>query len=97
MVHHSRLDVLPNAVLEGMAARLPVITNDHVAFVQSAAPVDVTRSHAALRQRLERYRDPALRRPVGERGHDYVARQHAPARIGQDLLGAIGRLLGGQP
>lgn len=93
MLHHSRLDVLPNAVLEGMASRLPVLTNDHVAFSQSAAPLQVTRTDDGLSLCLKRYRDPANRREAGERGHQYVAERHDPARVGQELLAAIERLV----
>jgi glycosyltransferase involved in cell wall biosynthesis len=96
MLHHSRLDVLPNAVLEGLASRLPVITNDHVAFSQSAAPIDVTRTDAQLRATLEQYRDPAARREAGERGHRYVRERHAPQRVGVELASAVERLVGGR-
>lgn len=96
MLHHSRLDVLPNAVLEGLASRIPVITNDHVAFTQSGAPVDVTRTDAQLRATLQRYRDPATRREAGERGHRYVREQHAPERVGVELASAVERLVGGR-
>jgi glycosyltransferase involved in cell wall biosynthesis len=95
MVHYSRLDVLPNAILEGMASRLPVLTNDHVAFRQSRAPLTVTRTQDGLRDALERYQDPARRREAGELGHQYVASQHDPADVGEDLLAAIRRLVGG--
>lgn len=94
MLHHSRLDVLPNAVLEGMASRLPVLTNDHVAFTQSAAPLRVTRTRARLHRELERFRDPANRRDVGERGHRYVRERHDPTRVGNELVAAIERLVG---
>jgi glycosyltransferase involved in cell wall biosynthesis len=96
MLHHSRLDVLPNAVLEGLASRLPVITNDHVAFTQSAAPIDVTRTDAQLQATLEQYRDPAKRREAGERGHRYVRERHAPRRVGVELASAVERLVGGR-
>lgn len=95
MVHHSRLDVLPNAILEGMASRLPVLTNDHVAFRQSAAPLTITRTDQGLRQTLTRFREPAHRRAAGQRGHEYVASEHAPADVGENLLAAIRRLAGG--
>jgi hypothetical protein len=95
MLHHSRLDVLPNAILEGLASRLPVLTNAHVAFRQSPAPLTITRTDEALREALTRFREPAHRRAAGERGYEYVARNHAPADVGESLLAAIQRLIGG--
>jgi hypothetical protein len=92
LVHHSRLDVLPNAILEGMAARLPVVTNTHVAFTQSAAPT-VTAPQDRAADVLAGLRDPADRQAIGDRGHEYVAREHAPERVGGELIRAINRLV----
>lgn len=96
MVHYSNLDVLPNAVLEGLASRLPVITNAHVAFSQSAAPLTITRNSASLRRQLEQLREPSRRRAAGELGHQYVTTRHDPARVGRELAAAVERLVGGQ-
>ncbi|QLD84627.1 glycosyltransferase [Natronomonas halophila] len=91
MIHHSGLDVLPNAILEGMAARLPVLTNPHVAFSQSPAPTVIS-SGDRVPELLAQLRDPEGRQVVGDRGHDYVARAHDPEAVGHELVRAVTRL-----
>jgi glycosyltransferase involved in cell wall biosynthesis len=94
MIHHSRLDALPNAVLEGMSSRLPVLTNSHVAFRQSAAPTEIARSNGDLRAQLMRYRDPRERQATGDAGHRFINDRHDPERVGQELRDAIRRVVG---
>lgn len=94
MLHFSRMDVLPNAILEGMASRLPVVTNDFVAFDQSVAPLLVSRHEQDLQRWLAMLRDDSTRQLWGHRGVNYVRSHHAPERIGARFLCAIDRLLG---
>jgi hypothetical protein len=94
MIHHSRLDVLPNAILEGMAARLPVLTNDHVAFSQSPAPTVIS-SPGQVPDLLDQLRSAGRRQALGDRGHEYVARAHDPEAVGRQFVRAVERLTGG--
>lgn len=93
MLHHSNLDVVPNAVLEGLSARLPVLTNPHIAFRQSPAPLIITSTSQELRRTLGRLRDPNRRQTLGDRGHQHVDTMHDPAKIGRDIITAINQLV----
>jgi len=89
MIHYSRMDVLPNAVLEGMASKLPVITNDFSPFVESDAPILVMKSKEELRRTLTNLTNPKLRIEYGHEGRDYVATEHSMETIGQEFKSAI--------
>jgi hypothetical protein len=96
MLHFSRLDALSNAILEGMASRLPVVTNDFVAFTQLSAPTVTAADKETLRTVLESLRDPAQRQALGDRGHAYIEREHNPTLVGCEMLRALDRLIGGE-
>jgi len=89
MIHFSELDVRCNAILEGMASGIPVLTNAHPAFVGPEVPTHVVEEDDYLCDALETYRDPRLRESVGADGMEYVAREHAPGQIGAELVDAI--------
>ncbi len=93
MVHLSRLDGFPNAVLEAMAARLPVVTNDHHAFADKDRPNVIASSHDELRQCLRRFTDPQERADLGAAGLEYVRREHNCETIGQHYVAYFRRLL----
>jgi len=93
LLHFSHLDALSNAALEGLASGVPVVTNNHVAYRHSDAPLAVTHSAEELRQQLRAYTDPAARGRAGVRGREYVARHHSPEQIGRELHAALERLV----
>jgi len=99
MVHFSELDGWPNAALEGMSAQLPVIMNDHHAFVDRDRPNVVVefdselRKASELRTTLLKYTDPETRQERGERGERYVREEHNDATVGQDYVRYFRRLL----
>lgn len=83
LLHPSRFDIsMPNAVLEGVASGLPVVTTRFPPLAAGAA----TRGVAAdeLPAVLKCLRDPADRRRRTEH-HPDVLRQHRPQRIGEQL------------
>jgi hypothetical protein len=96
MLHFSGFEALGNAILEGMASRLPVITNDHVAFTQLPAPTITAPDTETLRTLLESLRDADQRQALGDRGHGYVEREHNPIEVGHEMLRALDRLVGGE-
>lgn len=96
-VHSSRSEGCPNAVLEAMAAGLPVVGSD-VEGIRFAVGNEGRRrlappgDEAALARLIgELIDDPSARRAEGERGRRRVARQFAPERMCDatvELLGA---------
>lgn len=96
MIHYSNMDVLPNAILEGMASECAVVTNDFVEFRHSAAPLVVTASHSELRSQLRRLVDPTERTQQSDRGEEYVRTNHSREAIGEEFLEALSNL-GVQP
>jgi glycosyltransferase involved in cell wall biosynthesis len=93
MVHLSNLDGWPNAILEGMASRLPVITNDHHAFTDKNRPNEVVCCHDELIERLHHFQNPETRQAKGDQGHEYARTEHAAEVIGQDYVAYFKRLL----
>jgi glycosyltransferase involved in cell wall biosynthesis len=93
----------PNAILEAMAAGLPVVTTpagDAPVVVEQGRTGYVT-AHGdidAMAARLvELARDPDLRRRLGSAGRERVEREYAPAGLGRRLLtvyAALSRQLG---
>jgi len=75
MLHFSLLDGQPNSVLEGMASRLPVITNDFSAFRQFGGPITIAQSHD-LAKWLKRYQDPDTRAHAGVENEQYIRQKH---------------------
>lgn len=94
VLHPSNLDALPNAVLEGMASRLPVITNDFRAFTAYDGPIVVAADGAELTSQLKRFVDPAERARVGDRGCAFVHERHSPEVIGQQYVEYFQRVVG---
>ena len=93
MLHYSEFDVLPNAVLEAMASKLPVLTNDYVAFTQTNAPVIVNRTESSLYRNLIDLQNHKNRRDIGAEGYDYVKKYHSPEYIGDKFVDSIGYYL----
>lgn len=82
LYHPSEFDIqLPNAVLEGMAAGLPVVTTAFPPFAAHRR-LRAPRSPGELRELLRALVTPARRREEGDRNRAYVADNHDPATIG---------------
>ncbi len=82
MVHLSEFEGLPNAVLEGMAAGMPVIVNDYPALTQIFGVI-VIRDGEELMYWLKRlYENPKERRRIGELCRRVVMERYRVERIG---------------
>lgn len=83
LFHPSEFDVqVPNAVLEGMASTLPVLTTSFPPF-DDHERLRSPRSDAELRNTLKTLRRPEIRRQEGERNLAYVREEHSPEVIGE--------------
>ncbi len=91
LVHYSRWDGLPNAVLEAMAHGLPVVASDvpgcRDAVVHGETGFLAKNEKELLELTLELVDDPALRRRMGEAGRRRVQQQF-------DRKAAVARLEG---
>ncbi len=82
MVYLSEQDALPNAVLEGMAAGLPVIVNNYEPL-RKLDYVIVAKNEKELTGWLQKlYENPALRRKIGLKGHKHVEKKYNQKIIG---------------
>jgi glycosyltransferase involved in cell wall biosynthesis len=89
LLHFSGMDIqAPNAILEGMASGLPVVTNDFGLF-DDLPPVTAVDGNWPLRRTLSRLQDPEVRDRKGHQGRDYVRLRHNPDRIGEQLREVI--------
>lgn len=84
MIHASWLDGQPNAILEGLASGLPVITNPWPEFLNFGWPLDIVTDRHGLRDRLERYTTPDVRDARGREGTQYINEFHSPEAVGRD-------------
>ncbi|HAM34760.1 MAG TPA: hypothetical protein DEB40_00155 [Elusimicrobia bacterium] len=92
LVHYSRWEGLPNAVLEAMALGLPVVASDAPGNQDAVIP-DVTgllaRDEASLlRAALRLAHDASLRRKLGQAGRERILLEFTPAQA----LGALEKL-----
>lgn len=89
MLHLSDFDIQhPNAVLEGVASRLPVLVNGFEGFADSPL-VTQCPTEMALRKRLFQYADPAQRTSVARQRRESLRAHHRPERIGDQLRQVI--------
>lgn len=86
MLHFSNLDAMPNAILEGMASNLPVITNDFEAFEIFNGPIQRFGTEEQLLDALRKAQAPPWREDRGRRGREFVAQYHTPEAVGQQYV-----------
>jgi glycosyltransferase involved in cell wall biosynthesis len=88
-VHYSRWDALPNAVLEAMAAGLPVVASDIPGNRDAVAHGEtglLVRTEVELLEACQRLvDDPALRRRLGAAGRERVRREFSRDRLIAEL------------
>lgn len=94
MLHLSNLDAMPNAMLEGMASNLPVITNDFEAFEAYNGPIHRIGSEKQLLGALRKAQAPPWREHHGQRGRQFVAQYHTPEAVGQQYVDYFKQILG---
>lgn len=91
MLHFSEFEGLPNAVLEGMAAGLPVIVNDYEPLTE-IENVIVVKDKKELEKWLHKvFLNPALRRKLLIRNIKYTDRVHKLHVIGDSYKDAISK------
>lgn len=93
MFHFSSLDAMPNAILEGMASGMPVVTTDFEAFTAYQGPIHRIRNRSDLACVTRAARSPTWRADWGLRGREHVRRAHAPEVIGQQYVEFFKRVL----
>lgn len=88
-VHYSRWDALPNAVLEAMAAGLPVVASDNSGnrdAVEDGVTGFIVKSEMELLERCQQLiDDKALRLKLGAAGRERVRREFSRERMLADL------------
>lgn len=88
-VHYSRWDALPNAVLEAMAAGLPVVASDNAgnrdAVVDGVTGFIVKNEVELLERSQQLIDDKALRLKLGAAGRERVTREFALSRMLAEL------------
>ena len=91
LLHFSEFEGSSNAILEGLASGLPVITNEYPPFVRNPETIVVSDGEE-LRERLDQLcRDPEQRSEIGQCGREYVQAEHSYEAIGNDLRRFIER------
>lgn len=93
MLHISEFDAYPNAILEGFASKLPVLTNDFAAFKREHAPNVTHHSPEQLLTTLEELTKPAYRDDLGSRGLQYIGEYHTPEHIGKQYADYFAQLI----
>lgn len=88
LLHFSNADIQrPNAILEGMAANLPVLVNDYEAFTGDAQTIRCGTSEM-LERELRLQRNPE-RRQNAVKGYNEALALHTPEAIGKRLYYAL--------
>jgi len=84
MLHPSGMDItLPNAVLEGVASNLPVVTTEFGAFCETNGVVSI--ADRRLESTLEWFTDRGERAGHAAQVRREIADSHAPGRIGEQI------------
>jgi len=82
MLHLSNFDSLPNAILEGFASNMPVITNPFSVFSDYHGPIEVTELKK-IDAKLCSMQDPTTRRIKARQGQEYLKAKHTPEIVGE--------------
>lgn len=88
MLHLSNFDSLPNAILEGFASNLPVITNMFSVFSNYDGPI-LTTEYKMIDAVLSAMQDPSTRSKRGKKGRRYLNSHHTPEIIGRQYRQAF--------
>jgi len=89
MVHLSELDVFCNAVMEGMASHLPVVTNSHPAFTAHSPPLRTVGGTSSLVELLRSLATPETRQVLGDGGAEYIRERYSHERVGRIWRNAL--------
>lgn len=88
LLHFSEMDTAaPNAILEGMASDLPVVTNDFCAF--ESVPTLSTATEWELRTMLDKLSDSSYRNERAQIQREYIRKHHLPKVVGEQLRGVL--------
>ena len=94
LVHYSRWDAIPNAVLEAMACGLPVVASDIPGNRGLVVPDEngflAATEIELLERTLQLVDDPELRRRLGAVGRDAVRREYGRERLLRELTELYG-------
>lgn len=83
MIHITGQDAFPNAVLEGLASNLPVITNNFKAFTSINSPV-ISISPNEVNETFNKLKNPNYREHLGNKGIKYVKKHNNTEKIGEE-------------
>jgi len=83
VIHISNFDAYPNAILEGFASNLPVLTNSFVAFQREHAPNITHTTPHSLVNTLIKLTNSAYRSELGNQGKQYIREYHTASHIGK--------------
>lgn len=83
LIHVSEFDAYPNAILEGFASDLPVLTNAFEAFERDHAPNIVCDGPYHMQQQLKRLENPEERELEAAKGRTYLRNYHTETYVGE--------------
>jgi glycosyltransferase involved in cell wall biosynthesis len=87
MLHFSTMDIqAPNAVLEGMASQIPVVTSENNIFQNLPSPAVTGRDIAS---ELDRLQDPMHRKAIVDQQQSYLQANHTPAVVGKQIASVL--------
>lgn len=92
MLHFSQFDSMPNAILEGMACNLPVITNPYSVFSWYGKPL-VVRQQSELADTLSLATRPGWRVERGHQGLSHLRTYHTSGQVGKQYVSFFRRVL----
>jgi len=93
MLHFSEFEGLPNAVLEGMAAGLPVVVNDYEPLAEIEGVIVIKNKEELKNWLYKIYFNPSLRRKISAKNTKYVDRNYKLHIIGAMYKDAITKCL----
>lgn len=83
LLHFSTMDIqAPNAVLEGMASEIPVVTSENNIFQELPSPM--VNGQETLMAELDRLKKPEIRKLVIRQQQSYL-QKHSPETVGKQI------------